>query len=480
MRRALARPPFPRLALEVFAGTVRDAAPVAVCELREGRDRVVACNPAAVAGAVRAGMGTAEAQACLPIMKLLSRAPAREREALERAAMGAGAFSDQVGLFPPREVVLEAGGSLRLFGGLENLEREIGEAMSALGREARIGVAPTPSAARLLARRGGGGLAADADLERALADWPCDVLDAGDGAAARLQGWGLRTLGEVMRLPRAGLVRRLGRDCVDRLDRLLGRRPEPVERYRPPGRFDARLSLPDETRELDLPLQALEQLVRELALFLRARDAAVQQLAIRLHGRGEDCAMNVGLAVPGREAAHLFELVRERLERTGPTQPVTAVSLVAPRLLAHAPTAADLWHDGERHEPPERLLERLRARLGEEAVRGLSLAADHRPERAWHWQPPGRAPSHEPLRPLPRPLWLLPQPAALALDASRRPRFEGELELLDGPERIETGWWDGDDVERDYFVARNPAGMTLWVYRERRVPRTWYLHGLFG
>jgi len=471
---------FPRLALEVFAGAANDAAPVAVCEPRGGRDRVVAGNRAAVAGEVSAGMGTAEARARLPALRLLSRVPEREREALERAAMGAGAFSDHVGLFPPRELVLEVGGSLRLFGGIDALEREIGDAMADLGRETRVGVAPTPAAARLLARRGGGRLAADVDLAAALADWPCEVLDAGDGVASRLRGWGLRTLGEVMRLPRDGLLRRLGRDCVDRLDRLLGQRPEPVERYRPPGRFTAMLALPDETRELDLPLQALERLVRELALCLRARDAAVQQLEIRLHGRENDCRLEVGLAVPGRDTAHLYDLVRERLERTEPAEAITAVSLTASRLLAHAPPAADLWNDGARREPPERLLERLRARLGDEAVCGLSLVADHRPERAWHWQSPGQAPAHEPLRPPPRPLWLLPQPAALALDAGRRPRFEGELELLDGPERIETGWWDGDDVERDYFVARNPAGMTLWVYRERRVPRTWYLHGLFG
>ena len=74
--------------------------------------------------------------------------------------------------------------------------------------------------------------------------------------------------------------------------------------------------------------------------------------------------------------------------------------------------------------------------------------------------------------------------AALA-DAAVHPdrperRQQGTLELLEGPERIETGWWDGDDVERDYFVARNPAGSLLWIYRERRVPAMWYLHGLFS
>lgn len=472
---------FPCLALEVFAGVVDDPAPIAVCEPQRGQDRLLCCNSTALGQGLRAGMGAAEARARVPALQLLVRAPSREHEALERAAMGAGVFSDHVGLFPPCELVLEVGGSLRLFGGVDALEREIGQALAGPGRTAVIGIAPTPAAARLLARRGGGRLAADADLAAALADWPCEALGGDGDTRSRLRGWGLRTLGEVMALPRAGLVRRLGRDCVDRLDRLLGRRPEPIEHFRPPDHFTATLSLPCETRELDLPLLALERLVHELALFLRARDAVVQRLEIRLHGRGgEPSALEVGLAVPGREGAHLLALVRERLERATPPEPVAAVSLAAPRLLTHTPAAADLWQDEDRREPPERLLERLRARLGNQAVCGLSLVADHRPERAWYWQVPGRAPDHEPLRPPLRPLWLLPRPAALTLDAQRRPRFEGALELLDGPERIETGWWDGEDVERDYFIARNPLGMTLWIYRERRVPCIWYLHGLFG
>jgi protein ImuB len=51
---------------------------------------------------------------------------------------------------------------------------------------------------------------------------------------------------------------------------------------------------------------------------------------------------------------------------------------------------------------------------------------------------------------------------------------------LAGPERIESGWWDGDDARRDYFVAEDPRGCRLWVFRERDGRRRWYLHGIFG
>jgi protein ImuB len=54
------------------------------------------------------------------------------------------------------------------------------------------------------------------------------------------------------------------------------------------------------------------------------------------------------------------------------------------------------------------------------------------------------------------------------------------LSLLTGPERIESGWWDGHDIARDYFVACNPAEAMLWIYRERRAKGQWYLHGFFA
>ena len=75
-------------------------------------------------------------------------------------------------------------------------------------------------------------------------------------------------------------------------------------------------------------------------------------------------------------------------------------------------------------------------------------------------------------------MWLLAEPQLL--DGGEQPCFEGVLELEQGPERIESGWWDGRDVQRDYYVARNPAGVRLWVFRDRQPPARWFLHGVFG
>ena len=132
-----------------------------------------------------------------------------------------------------------------------------------------------------------------------------------------------------------------------------------------------------------------------------------------------------------------------------------------------------------------RLVERLRARLGDEAVYGVCPVPEHRPEAAW--QRVQSVPAGAPRVPrtaadtatpeMPRPIWLLHEPVRLhAVDAERLRRSSA---LLEGPERIESGWWDGKDVARDYYAVRQAGGTRLWVFQDRR-SRRWYVHGVFA
>jgi protein ImuB len=194
--------------------------------------------------------------------------------------------------------------------------------------------------------------------------------------------------------------------------------------------------------------------------------------------------LRVGLAEPSGDIAHLRGLLEERLASLSLPAPVIAVRLHSGALLEQVPLTAHLKIEeragiGVHPDALPRLLERLRARLGHEAVFGVSTVEDHRPECAWRRldmpssQPtPANAFSG-------RPLWLFAEPQWLS---GKNPITSGRapLELLSGPERIETGWWDGREVLRDYFVARDERGVRLWIYRDRCEPHGWYLHGLFG
>jgi protein ImuB len=83
-----------------------------------------------------------------------------------------------------------------------------------------------------------------------------------------------------------------------------------------------------------------------------------------------------------------------------------------------------------------------------------------------------------PLPSQPRPLWMLDKPLRLMM-REQRPIYRRPLKMLTRTERIEAGWWDGNRVERDYYVAADDRGHMYWVYRERRSGE-WYLQGLFG
>ena len=354
----------------------------------------------------------------------------------------------------------EVQGSLRLFGGLGRLEARLRSGLAELGFEASLAFAPTARAA--LWRAAGGG--------SPLEELPVGVTGLEPDALDLLQGLGISTLGELMRLPRDGVALRFGYGLLDELDRALGKIPEPRAFFVPPARFAGRLELPAQVTQADGVLFAARRLLAQLEGFLAARQAGVRGFTLALMHRGaQPTLVAVNLAAPSREAAHFLVLARERLQRIALAAPVEAIRLEAGENEPLPGATASLFRDARAAgEDWTRLVERLAARLGGGAVHGLGLHADHRPERAWCRIDPGaKTPAvFEDLGP--RPLWLLETPRRLG---------ESDFALLAGPERIESGWWDRNEVRRDYYIARSGDGSLVWIYR---ATDGWHLHGIFA
>ena len=195
----------------------------------------------------------------------------------------------------------------------------------------------------------------------------------------------------------------------------------------------------------------------------------------------------MGFTRPDRSAKRFAALLGIRFERLSLPEPVIAVRLQGGATQSLKAESARLAFDrrnrhGERYSMAE-LAERLAARVGDDAVNGVTTVAEHRPQRAWRLR--SLSGSKEIGAPaffgpdLKRPLWLLPEPAPLPVEAGLPLHF-GRVMLLDGPERLETGWWDEDGIARDYYMAVNPRGMRLWIFRNRGHAADWYLDGIFG
>lgn len=465
---------FPVLELEALREIPgEEAQPVLVVTGEGGAAEVVAVNRAAHARGVCAGMRLSAALARVDAPVLWPRDPAVECRALEEIASVAEGFSSRVSLVAPRCVLLEVAGSLSLFGGLRALRERLREALTGRGYDPSSGVAPTPVAAEWLARHGREQVVTRREsLSASLGQLPVSCLEVDERLARDLAGIGVRRLADLLRLPRDGLARRFGPRLLQRLDRALGRCPDPRPLWQGSLRFREPLELPAETGDRERLLWALEGLLDSLVRFLRRHDSMISELCLECrHRAGEPTPVRLGLSTEARDVAHLAYLFRVRLERVELAAPVIGLELRSGPLRAWRGRSAGLFADLEKASARRELLERLRSRLGPEELFPLAVSADHRPERAWTRGVGSTPPTVFPERPA----WLLEQPRLLGNNGNMP---EG-IRLQAGPERIETGWWEGADIARDYYRARGKGGDELWVFRDRR-SGDWYLHGLFG
>lgn len=521
----------PSLPLEVYtrAQSPEDAArPFAVTSGGQP-PCVVAANTTATAAGVLAGQRLSAALALIHGLSWRDRDHDAEAAALATVATWAMRFTPTVSLAAPDAVLAEIGGSLRLFGGLRRLVAQLTEGLQPLGFRAQLACAPTPAAALLLARAGREIAIVDpSGLAATLRPLPLAHLDLDATALATLAAAGIRTFGEACVLPRAELARRVGAEFVASLDRARGHRPDPRVPFVPPPCYAGRLELPAAIEDVAALAFAVNRLVCELCGWLLGRGLGILELALDLaHERhtmrnGETPATRVRftLATPSREPAHLNAVLRERLARVELQAPVVAIALASELTAPLSGRPLGLL-PGDDPRPTVPLQDRLRARLGDDALLRVMPHAEHRPERAsTHSASTGNTGSGGPRRKAgsskraakslnarecgashgtaktpnareregerrapalpqsPRPLWLLAEPQPLGYLLEAQPWV-----LRDGPERIESGWWDGADVRRDYFVAESPRGEILWIYRDHRYgvdDGEWFLHGVFA
>jgi protein ImuB len=430
---------------------------------------------------------------------------------LQRLCLHAQQFTSFVSIELPNALLLEIKGSLKLLGPLETLHADIDACWHRLELPAHSATAPSTLAALWLARGG------DRSAGHRDAGCPIVIEDLGmlPGHLAKLpiactawdlerlqtlRAMGVTCMGELLRLPRAGLARRLGPAAVQDLDIALARQFAPRRAFVPRERFRARCDFETEIENVAYLEKALEPLVVRCAQFLRERQAGVQVLRLKLrHRAGPATRVHLGLASITSERRRLTDVIAQKLGRLELDAPVRGMELISGSLQPLSAGSLDVFAGltgtgagtgaGGRDSVPQ-LVERLRARLGEEAVYGVASIPEHRPEAAWRRvhelsltsvrrmgeKMTDRGSGDD----MPRPVWLLDAPLAISLSDIQEGHRSG-LVLEQGPERIESGWWDGRGVARDYYIARQrqPHGARLWVFQER-LSKRWYLHGVFA
>ena len=397
-------------------------------------------------------------------------------------------------------VLLEVAQSLRLLGGVDNVHQLVETGAMELG-VSHLAWAPTSLAALACARVGiGDGFAQP--LAQVLDRLPLGCIDAVAAHGATLSRLGCKTLADVRKLPRGGISRRFDSQLLLALDQAYGLRSEAYPWVRLPETFSAQLELPGRVDTAPGLMFGARRLLVQMGGWLAARHSGVRAFTLhwshdtmRSKDAGAGGEITVRTAQATQNVEHLRKLLDENLAKLRLQAPASDLLLsateVAPFLEQSGALVPD---DRSTGEALALVLERIAARLGKGRVLRPVMTEDSRMEWMNHWQPMDTQRVANKVRqvPGPQPTWILKTP--LRLDVlGERPLYQGPLQLLLGPERVEGGWWhrakqpDGQqhtlNVTRDYWVALSQHAGALWVFQQRLPKDTaasWFLHGIFA
>ena len=400
--------------------------------------------------------------------------------------------------FHPQALICEIRSGLKYFGDIDAIHDKVNEPLSEALKQLSLAdyflyaACPTVTGSLLLARSGHNSLIyRKENLRSALGQLSTEVLHLNKEQNRRLYNMGVRHLRDIWRLPTDGLYKRFGSEFMNLLKKSLGESSELTHNYVPPPVFSTSYDLPYEVESLDRLLSVAEEMLDQLHEFLRRRDLSTSHLVFSLKHEKLNCTdINMSLRQSSRCSKHLLMLLETHFSNLMIPAPVIAVKMEVKKfdaftsysesLLAEYKPAGRQYNNNNLNQ----FTEQLKARLGGHFVNSISTVAEHCPEYATQQlvydEMENRAKGYHASVPLTlRPFLLLQEPEQLVLKNSelyhRKP-----ITIISGPERIESYWWSGTDVCRDYYIALEKNGSRLWIYRERGDENNWFLHGYFA
>ena len=393
-------------------------------------------------------------------------------------------------------IVCEVRSALRYFSGIDNIHKIIKIPIESKLKELQLpqyfsyAACPTVTGSLLLARSGKKTLVyRKKNLRSALGKLPISVLELSRENFRKLNNMGVHSLKDLWILPLSGLQKRFGSDLITTINKALCLKPEPILNFTEPPNFSICHVLPYEIEKISQLMPVAEKMLKESCQFLRNHDLCVTSFQVLLsHHRKTDTTINIGMRLPNRSMKHFSKLLRAHLENLRFSSPVITVKLNINEFekFHGYSEALSLGSDSRRGEDNSdliELMEQFAARLGKDSVLKVRTTPSYCPELAIkqvrYDQIGNLKIEQELISSTPRPFMLLQNPRELTVKDGKLYNQEN-ITIISGPERIETQWWNTSDVLRDYYVAFERNGSRLWIYRERKEKKKWYLHGYFS
>ncbi len=462
---------------------------------------MTAINAAAHARGIMPGQRLTDAKAILPELVAVASDHDADEAALTALSRWAQRFTPSTAANLPNGLWLDITGCAAVWGGERRLLETLLDQLERRGIPCRAAIADTFGAAWAFARRtqryhilpAGG----HRDL---LSELPLGCLRLSAETLAGLRRLGLKTIGDVLALPRAELPSRFD-DLLLRLDQAFGDVAETVAFMRPPAPWFESLAFPD---FIQTP-QDLQRALEALADRLCRRFAEAGQGGKRFEARffGADNSIQriaIATSMANRDAKSIAKLLAAKLETIDPGFGIEVVTLRASRVEALPEQQIAMNHRQGSLTAIAPLVDRLGNRLGFGNVWRCALAESHVPERSVTRTAPLAEPSRRNWQNgCARPIRLLSRPEPIEVIASvpdhpprqfRWRRVLRRVRRAEGPERIAPEWWDTEDAAapreiRDYYRIEDESGARFWVYREGLYrdgapPPRWFIHGFLA
>lgn len=469
-----------------------------------------ALNGAARKLGLYAGQSHADARAAAPSLVSVPAEQDRDDAALEELALWAERYSPLVAVekaMPGMEgLFIDMTGGAHLFGGEAAMLADLRKRLADADVPAHCAMADTPGAAWALARysRVREVVAPSGEGRRVLEDLPTAALRIAPEAQALLAKLGLRRIGDLYGMPRAGLARRFrgdGLQVVERLDQALGVAAEALTPTRPSPRYRAVQVFFEPMLDPQGVFHWLPDLAADLCDQLGRHGKGARRVRlVAFRVDGATTALEAALSRPSADAGHLIRLLKETgIEKLDLGFGADALMLSAP--VAEALTLRQSDSLGETNLDASAalsgLVDRLSARLGAQAVLQPRFTQSHIPERAERWAPLKTLDAAAEPAAYERPILMfdppemveaiaeLPDGAPARFTWRRVPR---RVVKSAGPERLSPEWWRGEgERTRDYYRVEDETGRRYWLYREGLYGRedadkapSWRMHGVFA
>jgi protein ImuB len=492
-------------------------APLVLTVEASGGPRVAAVNLAAEKDGVAVGDLLADARVKTSGLQVRPVDPDADDAALRRLALWATRYTPAVSSWSSESgadgFFLDITGAAHLFGGEEKLLADLAWRLHGFGLPSRLAVADTAGAAWAMSHYGAkpGVILPSGQEIAALSPLPVGALRLSQATRTLLRRLGFKRVATLIGKPRAPFAARFEAELLRQLDRAIGRAPEPFALVAEPPIYHSLRYLMEPIASQQAIVTVTHRLMQDLVHALVRDDVGARALRLSLYGvDGDVTTLDIGLALPTQDVAHVVHLVDLKLERlAGKLDNERLNEGFGYEALGLAVTVAERidrkqmemnslanTHNAERTAA---LIDSLKQRLGPGSVQQFRPVESHIPEQAETFSAPSVTPRIWPASPAPqlRPLFLLPQAEAaddvLALVPEGPPqrfRWRGtryDIRHAQGPERIASEWWRSRTHRptRDYYLVEDDNGRRFWLYREGLYEREtasprWFVHGMFA